>query len=60
MSTNTKYRPVYKMDYAMELIKQGHEVVQTIPNPKNNRYITWIFKVDDTFDKDLMKLRRKE
>lgn len=62
MNTNNKinFRPVYKLDYAMKLIEQGHEVFQTMPNPANNELVMWIFRVDETFERDLMKLRRKE
>lgn len=57
---NTNFRPVYKMDYAMKLIELGHEVFKTMPNPKDERLIMWIFRVDETFEEDLKKLRRKE
>ena len=51
--TNTKqYRMVYKLNYAMQLIEMGHRVHMTMPNPKNNRLIVWIFYKDATFQKD--------
>ena len=57
--TNTKYKVVYRMDYALKLIEQGHIIHSTIPNPKNNKLIAWIFEIDDTLEKDLAKLISK-
>ena len=54
--TNTKYKVVYRMDYALKLIEQGHIVHSTMPNPKNNKLITWIFEIDSTLEDDLEKL----
>ena len=54
--TNTKYKVVYRMDYALKLIEQGHIVHSTMPNPKNNKLITWIFEIDDTLEDDLEQL----
>lgn len=56
-NTNTKqYKMIYKLDYAMKLIEMGHIVHSTIPNPKNNNFIVWIFTVDDTLEQDLLTL----
>lgn len=54
--TNTKYKIVYRMDYALVLIEKGHIVHSTVPNPKNNKLMAWIFEIDDTLEKDLAKL----
>lgn len=54
--TNTKYKVVYRMDYALKLIEQRHIIHSTIPNPKNNKLIAWIFEIDDTLEEDLAKL----
>ena len=57
--TNTKiaYKIVYRMDYAMKLIEMGHNVHSTMPNPKNNQLITWVFIVDETLERDLAQLK---
>jgi hypothetical protein len=54
--TNTKYKIVYRMDYALVLIEKGHIVHSTVPNPKNNKLMAWIFEIDDTLEEDLAKL----
>lgn len=54
--TNTKYKVVYRMNYALKLIEMGHIVHSTVPNPKNNKLMTWIFEIDDTLEEDLAKL----
>ena len=54
--TKTKYRIVYKLDFYLALIEKGHQVATTIPNPKNNALVAWIFEEDDTFDEDLAEL----
>lgn len=59
MSNQNKFKIVYKMEYAMALIEQGHEVFQTAANPNNPNLLMWIFKVDDTFEQDLLQLIRE-
>ena len=54
--TNTKYKVVYRMDYALKLIERGHIVHSTVPNPKNNKLMTWIFEIDNTLEQDLAQL----
>ena len=54
--TNTKYKVVYRMNYALKLIELGHIVHSTVPNPKNNKLMTWIFEIDDTLEQDLEQL----
>ena len=54
--TNTKYKVVYRMNYALKLIEMGHIVHSTVPNPKNNKLMTWIFELDNTLESDLEKL----
>ena len=56
MITNTKYKVIYKMNYALTLIEMGHIIHSTVPNPKNNKLIAWIFKIDDTLEQDLAQL----
>lgn len=50
---------VYRMDFAMELIKQGHKVVWTGPNPRNSKLTAWTFERDETFTEDFEKLLGK-
>lgn len=52
---NTKI--IYSMKIASELIKMGHIVLTTIPNPQDPKYTSWIFVVDDTFYRDLEILK---
>lgn len=60
--SNTKsvpeYKFVYKKDYAMQLIAQGHQVFATMPNPQNSKLIMWVFLDDATFQSDFEALRR--
>ena len=56
MQNTKQYKMVYKLDYAMQLIEMGHKVHMTIPNPKNENFIVWIFTIDETFERDLMTL----
>jgi hypothetical protein len=56
MITNTKYKVVYRMNYALKLIEMGHIVHSTVPNPKNNKLMTWIFEIDDTLEQDFAQL----
>ena len=52
-----EYRFVYKKDYAMQLIAQGHQVFTTMPNPQKSKLIMWVFLSDDTFDSDFKALK---
>lgn len=57
--TKTKtndYLVVYKLKLAMDLIKRGHEPIQTIPNPVNSKYTCWIFEKNSIFLKDFEEL----
>ena len=55
-----KYIMIYRMDFAMELIRQGHKVVEMCPNPSNSRLVAWIFEKDANFRKDFNKLLNNE
>lgn len=55
-NTNVEYKFVYRKDYAMALIAQGHQVFTTMPNPQKNKLIMWVFIHDATFDRDLEAL----
>lgn len=51
---------VFKMRYAAQLMDMGHKVVEILPNPYSPKFKMWVFEVDETFEEDLNKLRRKE
>ena len=59
MTKRNKYVMVYRMDFAMDLIKQGHKVVWTGPNPRNSKLTAWTFERDETFTEDFEKLLGK-
>lgn len=52
----SKYKIIYKMDYAMELIARGHTVSGTSPNPKKPLLTMWIFENSDSLEADLSQL----
>lgn len=49
MNSKNKYQIVYSMNIAMQLKDDGFQEVSTIPNPKNKKYIAWVFKKTDKF-----------
>ena len=51
-ANNNEYKIVYSLKIAMYLIKKGHKVVTTIPNPEEPQYTTWIFQMDNTLEAD--------
>ena len=59
MNTNNEDEDkiVYSLRIAMYLIKQGHKVVTTMPNPEEPQYTTWIFQMDDTLEADFNKIK---
>lgn len=59
MKQNTKYKIIYKMEYAIQLQKMGHKVAMTMPNLKDGRYIVFAFERDDTIQADLDALIRE-
>lgn len=61
MNTNqNKTKIVFSMKIAAQLIRKGHKVMAEIPNPANKKYMSWIFAVDETFERDFQELVRKE
>ncbi len=54
---NNEYKIVYSLKIAMFLIKKGHLVVTTMPNPEEPQYTTWIFQMDDTLEADFEKAK---
>lgn len=57
---NEDYFIVYKMNLAMAMIKKGHKVFTTMPNPQRPQLTAWVFEKDETFDKDFKELLGKE
>lgn len=59
MNTNNEdeYKIVYSLRIAMHLIKKGHKVVTTMPNPEEPQYTTWIFQMDDTLEADFNSVK---
>ena len=59
MNTNNEneYKIVYSLRIAMYLIKKGHKVITTMPNPEEPQYTTWIFQMDDTLDADFNSVK---
>lgn len=44
---------VFSTRIAGILIKQGHKIVDTLPNPKIPGKDMFLFEIDDTFSRDL-------
>lgn len=59
MNTNNEneYKIIYSLRIAMFLIKKGHKVVTTMPNPEEPQYTTWIFQMDDTLERDFNMMK---
>lgn len=59
MNTNNEneYKIIYSLRIAMFLIKKGHKVITTMPNPEEPQYTTWIFQMDDTLECDFNKVK---
>lgn len=59
MNTNNEneYKIIYSLRIAMFLIKKGHKVITTMPNPEEPQYTTWIFQMDETLERDFNKVK---
>jgi len=59
MNTNNEneYKIIYSLRIAMFLIKKGHKVITTMPNPEEPQYTTWIFQMDDTLERDFNMMK---
>lgn len=59
MNTNNEneYKIIYSLRIAMFLIKKGHKVITTMPNPEEPQYTTWIFQMDDTLEHDFNMMK---
>jgi hypothetical protein len=51
-------RMVFNIKYAGQLIKMGHKILETMPNPRKPELDMFLFQADPTFDEDLRKLQR--
>ena len=60
MTNPSGTRMVFSIKYARQLIKMGHKVLETLPNPRKPELDMFLFKADATFDEDFKKLQRKE
>lgn len=60
MVNQNKTKVIFSMSLAAQLKARGHRVLAEIPNPVNNKYISWIFEVDETFEEDFKNLQRKD
>jgi hypothetical protein len=60
MTKPNKYVMIYRLDYAMELKKLGHEIVETCPNPRNSTLTAFIFEKDESFEEDFNTILRGE
>lgn len=57
MNDENEYKIVYSLRIAMYLIKKGHKVVTTMPNPEEPKYTTWIFQMDETLERDFNSVK---
>lgn len=60
MTNQPGTRMIFNIKYAGKLIKMGHKLLETLPNPKKPDLDMFLFKVDATFDEDFKKIQRKE
>ena len=54
---NTKYKVIFCMKYAMQLIKMRYRPIYTMPNPEEPQYTSWVFEASDDFIRDFNALR---
>ena len=54
---NTKYKVIFSMKYAMQLIKMGNRPIYTLSNPAEPHYTSWVFEASDDFIRDFNALR---
>ena len=50
---------MYSMNIAMQLKDKGFQEISTIPNPKNKKYIAWVFKRTQNFIKTFNELMKE-
>lgn len=51
--TKTQTWTVFSIRIASILVKQGHELIETLPDLKRPGKEVFLFKVDETFHRDL-------
>lgn len=54
---NTKYKVIFSMKYAMQLIKMGYRPIYTMPNPEEPQYTSWVFEASEDFIRDFNTLK---
>ena len=59
MNSKNQYQIVYSMNIAMQLKDKGFQEISTIPNPKNKKYIAWVFKRTQNFIKAFNELMKE-
>lgn len=50
-------RMVFSMKYAGQLMKMGHQILETLPNPRKPELDMFLFAADKTFDEDFKRLQ---
>ena len=58
MTRQSKYITIYRLDYAMELAKKGHNIVSTMPNPKNPEVMAWVIEKGENFETDFQAVMK--
>ena len=59
-TNSNDYLVVYKLSFAMALMKKGHKPIQTLPNPANLKFVCWVFEKTPEFIKDFEQLLKEE
>lgn len=59
VTKQNKTRMVYRLDYAVELMKKGYQPVCTMPNPQKPHLTTWVFEWTKEFEADFKALVRE-
>ena len=54
---DAKYKVIFSMKYAMQLIKMGYKSVYTMPNPEEPQYTSWVFEASEEFIRDFNTLK---
>ena len=52
----TKYKVIFSMKYAMQLIKMGYKPIYTMPNPEEPQYTSWVCEATEDFLRDFYAL----
>ena len=50
---------IYTMKVMKRLVEKGHIPIATIPNPKDVRYNSWVFEVNEALQKDLDEILKE-